>query len=229
MSLVLKGGKVFIDNEFKKVDIFIKNGKIEKITNAEPLHDRQIINVNGKYVIPGCIDPHVHIYKGKEDYVSASKAALCGGYTTFFLMPFGNGDSATAPKFYENKKNLAKELLIDYSIHAGATAVNHPEIKKFAESGVLTFKIFLPSSSLDFPTPENEYELIDVFNSISSVGGLALIHAENRVAIESFRNKFLMERKTQPLDFMHSRPVLAEVEAVTSSILFANLTNCPIY
>ncbi len=229
MSLVLKNGSVFVENEFKKVDVFIKDGKIEKLTNAEPLHNYKIINIEGKYVIPACIDPHVHIYKGKEDYLSASKAALCGGYTTIFLMPFGNGDSATSPNFYEKKKNFAKDLLIDFSIHAGATAVNQPEIKKFAENGVLTFKIFLPFSSHDFPTPENEYELIDVFKSISSVGGLALIHAENRVAIESFRNKFLMEGKTDPLDFMYSRPVLAEVEAVTNCILFANLTNCPIY
>ncbi|NVM03402.1 MAG: dihydroorotase [Candidatus Helarchaeota archaeon] len=230
MSLVLKGGNVFIENEFKKVDIFIKDGKIEKLTNSEPLHNEKVVNVEGKYVIPSCIDPHVHIYKGKEDYLSASKAALCGGYTTIFLMPFGNGDSATSLKIYEKKKLSAKnELLIDFSIHAGATAINQLEIKELAENGVLTFKIFLPFSSHDFPTPENEYELIDVLNSISRVGGLALIHAENRVAIESFRKKFIMEGKTQPLDFMNSRPVLAEVEAVTNTILFANLTNCPIY
>lgn len=230
MSLVLKGGNVFIENEFKKLDIFIKDGKIEKLTNAEPLHDEEIINVDGKYIIPGCIDPHVHIYQGKEDYLSASKAALCGGYTTIFLMPFGNGDSATSPKIYEKKKELVKKnLLIDFSIHAGATAVNQLEISKFGEIGVYTFKIFLPSSSPDFPAPENDYELIDALDAILKIGGLALIHAENKVAVESFTRKCIEERKTQPIDFMNSRPVLAEVEAVTNCILFANLTNCPIY
>ena len=230
MSLVIKDGKVFVENEFKKINIFIKDGKIEKITNSEPLHDRKIINAEGKYIIPGCIDPHVHIYKGKEDYISASKAAICGGYTTIILMPFGNGDSATTPQIYEKKRQLVeKELLIDFSIHGGATAVNQLEISQFAKIGVSTFKIYLPSSSMDFPAPENDYELIDIFNAISSIKGLALIHAENRVAVESFTRKFIEQRKTSPIDFMTARPVLAEVEAVSNCILFADLTNCPIY
>ncbi|MHA1300459.1 MAG: dihydroorotase [Candidatus Helarchaeota archaeon] len=232
MSLILKGGNVFYENEFKKADIFIKNGRIEKITNSEPLNgkDRKIINVENKFVIPGCIDPHVHIYKGKEDYISASKAALCGGYTTIMLMPFGNGDSVTSPKIYEKKKeSIKKELLIDFSIHAGASAINQIEISKFGEKGIFTFKIFLPHSSPDFPAPENEYELIDILNNISKIGGLALIHAENRVAVELFTRKYVMEGKTQPSDFMYARPVFAEVEAVTNCILFAKLTNCPIY
>ncbi len=227
---MLKGGNVFIKNEFEKADIFIKDTIIERITNSEPINGRKVINVEGKYVIPGCIDPHVHVYQGKEDYLSASKAALCGGYTTIILMPFGNGDSATSPKIYEKKKKFVeREILIDFSIHAGANAINQLEISKFGEVGVRTFKIFLAHSSPDFPAPENEQELIDIFNSIQEVKGLALIHAENRIAVELFTKKMMMEGKNEPTDFMNSRPVLAEVEAVTNCILFAGLTGCPIY
>ncbi|MHA1380401.1 MAG: dihydroorotase [Candidatus Helarchaeota archaeon] len=227
---MLKSGSVFVENEFKKVDIFIKGTKIEKITNSEPYHDCQVINIEGKYVIPGCIDPHVHVYQGKEDHLSASKAALCGGYTTIMLMPFGNEVPATSPKFYEKKKKHAlKDILIDFSIHAGANAINQLDIYKFGKIGVRTFKIFLASSSPDFPAPENDYELMDMLKSISLINGLALIHAENATAVELFTRKVISEGKVTPKDFMNSRPILAEVEAVANCILFARLTDCPIY
>src|SRR5258705_322585 len=96
MALLIHGGRIITPTEDFTGDIYAEN---ETITRIEPHIDSklvapgaEIVDARGKYVFPGFIDPHVHIYLpfmgtyAADDYESASKAALAGGTTTLIEM-----------------------------------------------------------------------------------------------------------------------------------------------
>ena len=87
--LTLKGGKIFVNNEFQKKDLLIDGKKIIKI--ADDINEGNIIDCTNKIIVPSFMDSHVHFrepgQENKETIYLGSRAAAKGGYTTVFLMP----------------------------------------------------------------------------------------------------------------------------------------------
>ena len=83
----MKNGK---KSDNSSISILISDGLIQKINPIQPEAD-QTIDLNGKYILPGLIDPHVHMrdmdQSYKEDWASGTKSALRGGITTVMDMP----------------------------------------------------------------------------------------------------------------------------------------------
>src|SRR5882672_2364916 len=93
MSLLIKNGEIVTASERFVADIFCEDETITRIDcNIKPPKGTRIIDAKGKFVFPGFIDPHVHIYLpfmgtyAKDTYPTASKAALVGGTTTLIEM-----------------------------------------------------------------------------------------------------------------------------------------------
>ena len=93
MSLLIKNGEIVTPNEQYVADIFCDGETITRIEpNIETLQDAEVIDASGKYVFPGFIDPHVHIYlpfmgtSAKDNHETASRAAIIGGTTTLIEM-----------------------------------------------------------------------------------------------------------------------------------------------
>src|SRR5438094_10453307 len=93
MSLLIKNGEIVTASERYVADIFCENETITRIDrDIVPPQDAEVIDARGKYVFPGFIDPHVHIYLpfmgtlSKDTYTTGSKAALIGGTTTLMEM-----------------------------------------------------------------------------------------------------------------------------------------------
>src|SRR3954452_14278820 len=93
MPLLIKNGRIVTADSDYTADIYCEGETITGIgmgLDAPP--GAEVIDASGKYVFPGFIDPHTHIYLpfmgtfSKDDYTSASKAALIGGTTTIFEM-----------------------------------------------------------------------------------------------------------------------------------------------
>src|ERR1700686_4170675 len=93
MSLLIKNGRIVTASEQYTADIYCEGEQIPRIgTNLEAPPKTTVIDATGKYVFPGFIDPHVHIYLpfmgtyAKDTHETASKAALVGGTTTYIEM-----------------------------------------------------------------------------------------------------------------------------------------------
>ena len=93
MSLLIKGGEIVTGTEHYIGDIYCEHERITHIDrNIDAPAGAEVINASGKYVFPGFIDPHVHIYLpfmgtfSKDTHETASKAALVGGTTTIIEM-----------------------------------------------------------------------------------------------------------------------------------------------
>src|SRR5258708_5985139 len=93
MALLIKNGEIVTASERYVADIFCENETITRIDrNITAPPGAEVIDAKGKFVFPGFIDPHVHIYlpfmgtSSKDTYVTGSKAALVGGTTTLIEM-----------------------------------------------------------------------------------------------------------------------------------------------
>jgi dihydropyrimidinase len=93
LSLLIRNGEIITPDERYVADIFCENETITRIErNLDKVKADEVIDAQGKYVFPGFIDPHVHIYLpfmgtfAKDTHETASRAALVGGTTTFIEM-----------------------------------------------------------------------------------------------------------------------------------------------
>jgi dihydropyrimidinase len=217
-TLGLINGKVYRDGKFSLLDVYIKNEEIAEIVSPgkEIICDR-IVNCTDKLIMPGFIDPHVHInldlgeFKTSDDYESASKAAAFGGITTFidFLEPITSVDEFDEK--LQQKHKEAETSYIDYSFHTTIGNFKDDVIKLVEES----FKEGIPSIKLFTTYSESNrrcsYEKIKEFiKNSSQTDALILIHAEN--------DEIILNSKTDDsiVSYENSRPALAEIEEINT-------------
>jgi len=153
-NLLIYNGFVVNEGLLQKSSVFVENNKIIKIesdVDVEKYPDFEIIDANGKYVIPGIIDTHVHFREpgltDKGDVFSESRAAAAGGVTTFFDMPNTNPQTIDNTSL-EEKFSVAKEKsLINYSFFVGATNDNFNYLLSLNKKNVAGIKLFYASST----------------------------------------------------------------------------------
>jgi dihydroorotase len=142
MSLVIRNGTAFINGHFEKKDILIEDGMIAAIGSG--LRGDETIFADGMLVLPGLIDPHVHLREPgdtyKEDFTTGGRAAIAGGFTTVMDMP-NNAIPTTTKKRLDEKMRLAKKKAIcDVLFHFGGTDDNFGEVRK---ADPLSLKLYL--------------------------------------------------------------------------------------
>src|SRR5689334_19977473 len=124
MSLLVRNGEIVTAGERYLAEIFCENVPITRIDRGPtaPL-GAEVIDATGKYVFPGFIDPHVHIYLpfmgtfAKDTHETASRAALVGGTTTFVEMicPACNDRPLEAFELWLSKAQAA--CACDFTFH----------------------------------------------------------------------------------------------------------------
>ncbi len=174
-------------------DIVTENGIIT-FTGTGASGEGQVIDLHGKWVIPGMIDPHVHVrdlrQAEKEDWTSMSLAALRGGVTTVFDMP-NNKPPTTNLANLNQKRAVAKASKVNYKFNIAATAYNLPEVVEILEThpdDVAALKLFLAgSNSNEFV---NDTEVIKRIFDISLKYDLpVIVHTEWQACVEKFTAK----------------------------------------
>ncbi|MDA9207095.1 dihydroorotase [Crocinitomicaceae bacterium] len=184
MKYILKNGVLVNEGRKQKADILIKNGKIEKIginlTDAEA----EIIDVNGGFILPGCIDDQVHFREPglthKASIHSESRAAVAGGITSYMEMP-NTVPNATTQELLEDKYLTAsKNSIANYSFFMGATNDNLEEVLKTDPKKVCGIKVFMGSSTGNMLV-DNKETLEGLFSSVSM---LIATHCEDEQTIQ---------------------------------------------
>lgn len=132
MTLSIKGGKIFFNGQFLEKDLLVTDeGTIGDIANK--LDGDDSIDATGLLILPGLLDPHVHLREPgatqKEDFTTGGRSAIAGGFTTVMDMPNNTVPTITKAR-YEEKKKLAKKALCDVIVHFGATPDNFDEVRK---------------------------------------------------------------------------------------------------
>ena len=150
-SLVLKNCNLINENSIQKVDIGIKDDRIDKIAGEITSKASDVIDLKGIYAAPGIIDDQVHFrdpgLTEKGDIYSESLAAVHAGVTSTFDMPNVNPNTTTIELLNERNKLGAEKSWTNYSYYFGATETNLEEIKKLKPSETCGLKVFMGTST----------------------------------------------------------------------------------
>lgn len=239
MPLLIKNGRIITATDDYRADIYCADEtitRIEKPIDASKLPKKtEVVEARGKYVFPGFIDPHVHIYLpfmgtyAADDYESASMAALAGGTTTLIEM-ICPGQKDQPWEAYQLWKSQAKgKAAVDYSFHMSVVRFEdkvREQFKRIVKDGVASFKVFLAyKGALDL----SDEHLFAAMKMAKELGVIVTAHCENAEAIDAMQRALLSSKRTGPEWHGPSRPPAVEASGVHHICSFASLTGAHVY
>lgn len=189
-SLLIKNAQVVNEGSIKVLDVFISNGRIEKIAPELNLKAEKEINAEGLHLLPGLIDDQVHFREPglthKANIFTESRAAVAGGTTSFMEMPNTVPNTLTQ-KLLQDKYDIAQDSsLANYSFFMGAANDNLDEVLKTNPRDVCGIKIFMGSSTGNMLV-DNEKALEDIFKNAPT---LIATHCEDEATIQANLKKY---------------------------------------
>ena len=194
-KVLIKNAQIVNEGIIVKGDVFIENDLIVEIGGSisAKTGDTQIIEANGKYLMPGLIDDQVHFREPglthKATIATESKAAVAGGITSFIEMPNTVPQATTIEKLEEKFSIAKKTSWANYSFMFGGTNDNLEEILKVDECKVAGLKLFLGSSTGNMLV-DNPKVLEEIF---SKTNLLISVHCEDEKTIKNNLEKYLKE------------------------------------
>jgi dihydropyrimidinase len=236
MALLIKGGEIVTSSQRYVADIWCEGETITRIErDMPPPPGAEVIDARGKYVFPGFIDPHTHIYLpfmgtyAKDTYTSASKAALIGGTTTFFDMcvPAHTEDAFSGFETW-NRQSEGRSAC-DYSYHMGVTRFDErteSQLRAIVHAGVTSFKIFLAYKGA---FELNDEELYRTLRLARTLGVVTAAHCENATLVAERQKELIAAGLTGPGFHHESRPPQVEAAGVQHFLAFAEMTQAPVY
>ena len=236
MSVLIKNGRIITADADYIADIFIENESIVAIGKNLSNTADTIIDAAGKLVIPGGIDPHVHLdmpFMGtysSDNYETGTRAALYGGTTMVIDFILQKQGSSLQSAFDEWSGRANGNAVGDYSFHMAVTDFNEntkKEIKTMIEKeGITSFKTFMAYKGA---LMIDDRQMIGLMEEVKKHGGLINVHATNGDMIDYLVQKHREEGKLSPLYHYLSQPEITEAEASERFLDMASYTECPGY
>ncbi|KAG2388114.1 hypothetical protein C9374_000964 [Naegleria lovaniensis] len=255
--IIIRGGIVVThDNEFP-ANIVIKDGKITHIfSRTNPSwsidYEHQVLNrdgidissqnvkivdATGKYVMPGGIDPHVHLalpFMGtvsKDDFYHGTRAGLSGGTTMIIDFAIPSKGQSYIDIVKEYKKRGEKLSCADYGLHVAITGWDDNTAREMEElvknHGINSFKFFMAYKGVLQVDDANLYQ---GFKKALEIGAISQVHAENGDLVVEGQRKLFEMGVTGPEGHPQSRPKNVEAEAVHRAAEIAySVGNAPLY
>lgn len=230
-DLVISGGTLVTAADTFPADIGVREGRIATI--GKGLKGKEIIDAGGLLVLPGGVDPHVHLEMptpaatSSDDWFTGTRAAACGGTTTVidFVEPLPGESLLQA--FADRRSQAESKAVIDFSLHMTLDRMDDQtlaEISQMVARGVTSFKCYTTySMRLD------DNQLLMAMDAVAKAGGLTIVHAESDAMINRLRNQLVRAGHTEPRFHALSRPAAAEGEAVERVLSLAEAVQAPIY
>ena len=225
--MIVRGGSVVTPEGIEVADVAI--GADGTITAVAPDldEDGEEVDARGLHVFPGGIDSHVHFNEpGHSDWetiADGSAALAAGGYTAFVDMPLNNLPVTTTADAFDLKvAAMQRSARVDFGLWGGLVPGNADELQAMHERGAQGFKAFMCPSGLDEFPMSDEATLREGMKRIAELDSILLVHAED---------PRLLRDPTGPTarEFVESRPVDAEVEAIGNAIEWAAAAGCRLH
>ena len=235
-AVLIRNGRVVtaVDDYF--ADVLVEGEQVTRIGKSlEAPPGAEVIDANGKLVIPGGIDPHTHLdmpfggTTSADDFESGTIAAAHGGTTT--LIDFAiqtKGESALSGLDTWHGKAEGKAT-IDYSFHMILTDMpveRLPEMTKLRDAGVTSYKLFMAYPGVLYVDDGTLYR---AFRKAGEDGTRICMHAENGIVIDEIIREAVEAGHKDPVWHARTRPTRMEAEGVHRAIAIAEVANVPLY
>src|SRR3954466_13447777 len=236
MSLLIKNGEIVTTDSRYVADIYCEGDTISRIDrNITAPAGAEVIDATGKYVFPGFIDPHVHIYLpfmgtfSKDTYETGSQAAIVGGTTTLIEMccPARKDDTLAAFELW--MAQAVGKSACDFSFHMGVTKFDDKtegQLREIVKRGISSFKIFLAYKGA---FGIDDTELYRTLKLAKELGVIVTAHCENETLVAVRQKELLAAGLTDLGQHHESRPPVVEAEGVHHLMTFAELTGAHVY
>ncbi len=234
MDLAIENGTVYLDGRFVCTNIYVKNGVIEAITD-KTMEAKERVDATDLWVLPGLIDPHVHLHLkvgdgySRDDFAIGSKKAAFGGVTTLidFLDPFQS--LKEAQEAFSRRCREASVTHVDYSFHS--TVKDYDDdldrlMKWTLEAGMPSVKLFTTYSSTGRRTPMPTIEAL--LKKSGDYGVRILVHAEEESLLDESSGAAIGEhgRRRPPESEWEVVLPLAKATLEHNGLLYIVHTNC---
>ena len=233
-DLVVRGGVVVTPEGTFAADVAVEAGQIAQVGPGLLGATAEEIDATGWHVFPGIVDPHVHFDEpGRTEWegiATGSEALVAGGGTVFADMPLNNLPLTLDGASFDVKRAAAAgQARADFALWGGLTPDNLEALPELAARGAVGVKAFMSDSGLpEFPATD-DLSLYEGMSVAAGLGLLVAVHAESEPLTRALTRRIRAAGGTSVRDFLRSRPVLAEVEAIQRACLFAGETGARLH
>ncbi|WP_231584126.1 allantoinase AllB [Domibacillus indicus] len=233
-DFIIRNGTVVTSHAERKADIGVRNGVIKEVSASIGVSAEKEIDASGLHVFPGAVDIHVHFSEpGRaewEGFRTGSRMLASGGITTFADMPL-NGIPSTVDEAALLQKARVGEgkSIVDFALWGGLVPGNLRELDSLAKAGAMAFKAFMsPSGNPEFEAV-GDLDLLEGMKRIAETGKVLALHAESGPVTTFLAEQKRLAGRVGADDYLSTRPVSVEVEAVERALYYAALTGCPLH
>jgi dihydropyrimidinase len=236
MSVLIRGGRIVTAADDYVADLYVEDETITMIGDSLDRAADKVIDAAGKYVLPGCVDPHTHLdmpFGGTvtvDDVEAGQTAAAFGGTTChvdFVIQPQGQTFSAALEEW---RAKAAGKQVIDMGYHMAVTDLENggtlEELATLPDQGITSYKLFMAYKGALMVDDATLFRTMEV---AAQTGALVMVHAENGDVVDILVRQALEAGHTEPLYHALTRPPEAEGEATNRAIQLAHLAGSPLY
>ncbi len=232
-DLVIYDGTLVTSTGLFQADVGVQDGQIAAL--APRLSGREQISAAGMLVLPGGVDPHVHlempvaVTATSDTWETGSQAAAFGGTTTVidFVEPSYPGQPLMEA-FQARLSQAQGNSAIDFAFHMTLCAADEATLQQIPgviKAGMPSFKIYTTYTGFRLV----DEELLVAFQAIRQAGGIALVHSESDAIIQNATRRLQIAGSLAVKDFPDSRPAIAEAEAIERVLALAAFAKAPVY
>ncbi len=256
-SLLIKNGILVTENETYPADILIEDERIDAIgQNLTAPAEAEIIDASGCYVLPGVIDPHVHIqldtgvFRTADDWETGTATAALGGVTTVidFATQFPHQtasegiaarhrevlglETADLDQLASSPPQTPHPPYIDYALHLMLTVLPDEDeeldawMQDVRAAGVSAIKIYTTYRPNYY---QNDAELLRSMRAAARADRVVMVHAENDAIVSEATQRLVAQSKTDLSYHGKARPGFAEIEAAHRVIFLADHARAELY
>lgn len=233
IDTIIRGGQIVTPDGVVTGDLAIRGDEITAI-GAAPAEAKAEIDAQGKWVMPGGIDPHAHIEQmsgmgimNADTFESATRSAALGGTTTVISFAAQEKGQRLIEAVADYRMRAKRGAMIDHAFHMIVRDTDVPDFE--ADLGALiteghrSIKVFTT-----YNIKLDDTQILSVMGIARDHGALVCVHAETDAILAEAKAALLAEGKTAPHNHAASHPRMAEIEAIERMCRFAEYTGQPL-
>jgi dihydropyrimidinase len=238
LDVLVRGGLVVSPSATFRADVAIADGKIVGVGDGDwGDAATRVIDASGLHVLPGVIDPHVHMTSAgktvEQSCLEETPSMVAGGVTS--CVHFAQSYDSYVPVLERDRDAVNRSSLIDVAFHAMLMREVHlQELARYhSEFGVMSYKIFFAAGGEELYPGTSAVDdgfLYRAFRAVAQLEGcIAMAHCENWEVANALADELRREGRTDAAAWSDSRPAFCEEDGIRRALFWAGVTDCPLY